>query len=373
MEEYISAEEFYSSYLKTKNPFAAHLSRFEYYRVKILISKELIKAKEKLYLYLLDIYIDIKIGKANISPFYVRLLKQNSEEGNGLASFLIYYCYKNNISPFSKKEYLNYLFKARDNGYYLSYISLLNEHLFGNINLSSDDTKEYIGKINDNQIRDIYNLYFQLREKDYINNEKIIKKLEQHLISDNPIIFIMLGKIFDEGRYAQEDIDKAIEYYKHAAEYKEIYAINYLAEIYISGRVPINIKESLYYYKQSLHLKPDNILKIIKLRIETKEINKDEVELIIQTLQKINSVDSSILLGRVYLEYQYLKKEKEGMYLLNYYGLTNPSLYYYLYLFYTKKNNRKEAIRYLRRGVVKKDKKCIEEAKGYKKLTSLIG
>lgn len=372
MEDYISAEEFYFSYLKTKNPFDTYLSRFEYYRTKILISKELIVSKEKLELYLLDIYVDIKLGKTTISPFYVRLLKQSSEEENSLASFLIYYCYKNNINPFSKKEYFSYLYKARDNGYFLSYISLLNEYIFGSINLTSNEIKEYIEKINNNQIREVYNLYFQLKEKDYLNNEKIIKKLEQCLKYDISIIFIMLGKIYDEGKYALVDINKAIGYYKQAAQYKEIYAINYLAEIYISGKVPLNIKEALYYYKQSLHLKPDNILKIIQLRIETKEINKDEVELIIQTLQKINSVDSIILLGRVYLEYQYLKKEKEGIYLLNYYGLTNPSLYYYLYLFYTKKNNRKEAIRYLRRGVVKKDKKCIEEAKGYKKLTSLI-
>ena len=372
MNEYLSAEEFYSNYLKTLNPFIYSLSRFEFFRVKILIKKELSKDEEKSNLYLLDIYVDIKIGKKSLSPFYSRILNQYSDKGSGLASFLIYYCNKNNIYPFSKPGYLNYVFTAVKNKYMYSLVYLIYEYIIENITLSKEQALKYVNQIEDDKIKSFFLIYLNLSETNIESNIKVVNQLEEYSKEDYLIIFVILGKIFDDGKYVIKDIQKAIAYYKTAADNKDIYSINRLAEIYTSGLVPFNISKSLYYYKQSLNLVPNNILKIIKLKIETRETSNSEIDLMIQSLNKIDSDESAILLGKIYLEYPYLKKEKEGLFLLNYYALTNPNIYYYLYLFFNKKNNRKEAIRYLRKGVVKKDLDCINEAKGYKKLYSLI-
>ena len=362
MDNKLVAEDYLDSYLNTLNPFEIKLSKFEYLRVKLLIRKKLEEEKSKEDLYLLDAYLDIVLDKKEISPFYARLLIQKSSLGNGLASYIIYSCYKKKIQPFISSKYENYIYVAAKNNFELAYEEVINLFIINKSKLSKEETLKYVNKITDKNLKKLYLTYFSL-DKEYIESDDY----------DKPICYYLLGKMYEEGNIFKKDINKAIEYYSKGAYLKEINSINRLATIYKEGLTGVvDISKALYYFSLSSDLDSSNIIDLISLKLETEDIPLDELNIMIDSLKKLNSEEGVILLGRIYLEYPVLKKQKEGLYLISYYALTKPNLYYDLYKYHSKYSNRKEAIRNLRRGVVKKDPRCIEEARGYKKLFSLI-
>lgn len=367
MYDFVTAEEYFTHFLKTLDPFSEKLTNFECLRLKLYLRKKISEDKNKLQIYLLDIFVDVLLGKKEINPFSSRLLLKESES-NGLASYLIYFCYKNNVQPFTDNEYVDYIYLAAKNNYYLAYEEIINLYILNKSKLTKEEILSYVNKITDNKLKELYLIYLNQDKGEYnfIDSQKDVN-------SNKPFSYYVLGKIYEEGIIVKRDINKAINMYKKGAYLNEINSINRLANIYQKGEgVPLNINLALYYFNQASEIDSSYILKLVSLRLKTKDISIEELRQIINSLNKISNVESSILLGKIYLEYPLLKKEKEGLYLISYYALSKPELYFDLYRYYSNKNNRKEAIRNLRRGIVKKDPKCIEEAKGYKKLFSLI-
>ena len=360
-----TAEEYFDLYLKTLNPFGVRLSNFECLRVKLLIRRKLEDDINKDYLYILDAYMDILLGKKEINPFNARFLVQKSNQGDGLSAYLVYYCFKKRIQPFTNSAYEDYIYIAAENNFTLAYEEVANLFIINKSKLSLEETINYVNKIDNSLLKELYLACLK------VNKDNI--QFDDSSFFDKPFCYYILGKMYEEGIIFNADIEKATDYYIKGANLKDIYSINRLAYIYQNGLTgAVNIQKALYYYNCGSKVDSNNIINLMSLKVETQELSEKDLNLMIIALKKINNEKASILLGQIYLKYPLLKKEKEGIYLISFYALTNPRLYYDLYVYYSNIGNRKEAIRNLRRGVVKKDSRCIEEAKCYKKLSSLL-
>ena len=377
MIEVQDAEEFYDLYLKTLNPYEIHCNDFEIKRLHLLINKKLNMEGSDNNLYLLKIYLTIEYGNQELDSYEIRLLRKLDEEGNGLSSYILYSCYMRNIPPFyyDKDMIIKYLKRSIEHDFTFAYEEYANKIILDNeLGISKEEIDIFINKNKNVNLKEIYQLYQKIMSIHYDLKTNAIKRLEEYSLNGSSISSLILAKLYDEGLYVKKDIDKAIQYYELCLKYKNYSCIGRLLKIIASKELThTNILKILNLLDmQYIEIKDvDYFLDLVSIKIKKEILSKDLINKIIIKLSQIDLDKASILLGQIYLNYPYLNKEKTGVYLLNYYANFNPNLYYDLYLYYSKKNNRKEAIRSLRRGIVKKDEDCINEAKGYKKLQNL--
>lgn len=373
----LSAEEFLSNYNLTLNPFNKKISHFEFWRLKLLLERKLKESKTTESDYLLNIYLDIIAKKKFLNSFDIRLLQKLDLENNNFASFLIYYCYKNNITPFTNiEEGISYLLKAYKNNYSFAFEEIIElkytTSLLDDINI---DILKCISLIEDTDKRNLFFARYNIESSDIKTKNSALNEIINLYNQGVLLSPFILGDLYDKGIFIPRNISLAVFYYQKSLEHHCYIPCKRLACIFSSGEngiVDINRALRYYHFVDQYNNDNDIILDVIKLQLETKNLTNEEISSIIKLLNKINNDKSFMLLGQIYLDYSFLRKEKEGIFMLNYYANINTNLFYKLYLYFSHHHDRKEAIRYLRKGIVLKNKLCIDEARGYTKLSSLL-